>query len=493
MNFLRPRLAVRTALLLYVVTAGIQLHADISLPKIFTDNMVLQQKSEIEIYGTAEPGQTLIVQLANQSKQATAGPDGKWRTVLKTGTAGGPHELTVTAEAGQPQVKVSNVMFGEVWLCSGQSNMEWPVAKSLNSKTEIEQSINYPNIRLFTVERNASMHPLDQFDKVSGWKVCSPDSVGSFSGVGYFFARELSKKFPDVPIGLINASWGGTSAEAWTQRSALEAVDSLKPMIEHWDAIVSEGDKNRPSVLFNGMISPLSRYSFRGVLWYQGERNNGRGQQYATLFPALIANWREYFGQPEMPFYFVQLAPFRYGNHPPEALAEIWEAQAKTHRETPHTGMVVTTDIANINDIHPKNKQEVGRRLSLIAQANVYNQWLPEGQREVAFSGPVFEKMSTNGQRVRLTFKHAEGLSIRSNEEALSCFEVAGADGKFYPAKAEIVGQTVELESADVTQPQAVRFGWNDTAQPNLVNGVGLPAAPFRTDDQPLISAGRDF
>ncbi|MEL7496140.1 MAG: sialate O-acetylesterase [Planctomycetota bacterium] len=465
---------------------------DIALPQMFTDNMVLQRQTKLNVFGTAEPKQRLTVQFRDATFNVTAAASGAWSVQVPTGEAGGPFELSVTAEEGQPQIKLSNVMVGEVWLCSGQSNMQWPVSKVLNSKTEIEQSINYPNIRFFSVNEKTSRQPLDQFEKVTGWDVCSPDSVGEFSGTAYFFARELSKKFPEMPIGLINASVARTACEAWISSEGLGNDDRFKSMLEQWDAVDAEDDRNRPSVLFNGMIAPIKPFPIRGVLWYQGERNNGRGQQYAQLLPTLIEDWRNYFEDPQLPFYFVQLAPYRYQQLPEDRLPEIWDAQLKTFNDMPNTGMVVTTDIGNIDDLNPKNKQEVGRRLSLLAIGNTYREMLPENE-EVIFSGPIYEGLSTIGNRVRITFKHAKGLRIRGDDQALTCFTVCGEDQKFVPAVAKVEGESVVLSSPDVKKPVAVRFGWSDTAQPNLVNEAGLPASPFRTDNFTLPSDGKDF
>lgn len=467
--------------------------ADITVPQHFSDNMVLQRNSQTRIWGTAKPGQELSLQFDDQTLQTTADSAGNWSIVIPVGAAGGPYDLTITATQGQPQLKLSNVMVGEVWLCSGQSNMQWPVSKSLNAQTEIEQSINYPNLRLFTIHEKPSLQPLEAFEKVTGWVACSPDSVGEFSAVGYFFGRELQKRFPDVPIGLVHSSWGGTTCEAWISRPRLDSIPSLAPLLEHWTTIEGPQNRNRPAVLYNGMISPLCGLPLRGVIWYQGEANNGRGEQYATLLPTLIADWRSFFGQEELPFLFVQLAPFRYAQQSPEALAEIWDAQLKTLKTVPGTGMAVTTDIGANDDIHPMNKQEVGRRLALLALTEVYRDQLPPDQRDLVSSGPIYQSMETIGDRIRLTFAHAEGLAARGNEATLTEFTLCGADQKFVPATAVIVKGGVEVFAEGITNPVAVRFAWHDTAEPNLINGAGLPASPFRTDEFLLQSHKRNF
>ena len=474
------------------------LRADISLPKIFSDHMVLQQNTSAPVWGTAEPAQKLVVTFNDIQVKIQADAGGRWSTLIKTPGAGGPFQLEIAAESGEPKVVFTDVLVGEVWVCSGQSNMEWPMTKVLNPETEIDMSKNFPNLRLFTVANNASPQPLEDFANVTPWSVCGPDSVKSFSGVAYFFGRELSKELDNIPIGLINSSWGGTRCEAWTARSALDEVELLAPLLRHWDENDEPTSQHRPANLFNAMIAPMTKFKIRGVIWYQGESNNGRGYQYATLFPTMIKNWRNAFNSGEFPVYFVQLAPFRYTDNPPGDLPEVWDAQLKTLNSVPNTGMVVTTDLGNISDIHPKNKQAVGRRLARIALAETYNHLLPDDKKNIVDSGPIYESISTNGDRIRLTFKHvAAGLRNQDPnqdpDQELTCFTICGEDRKFYPAVASIEGDTVVVSSPEVKNPIAVRFGWTDTSQPNLFNSEGLPASPFRTDDFPLESANRSF
>ena len=486
------------SLLMLVVLVSFEIgvlesNADITLPQVFSDNMVLQRNSKIRFYGTADPNQKLKIQFRDFNVEVTADQQGVWSTNLPTGGAGGPFKLTVTAVEGQPTVQLANVMVGEVWLCAGQSNMKWPVSKVLNSKTEIEQSINYPNLRLFTILENPSRQPLSRLNRVKGWDVCSPDSVGEFSGTAYFFGRELSKKFPNMPIGLINVSAGGTPIEAWISRQQLVSAKKFDAMLEYWDGVDSENDNNRPAVLFNGMISPLKSLKLRGVVWYQGEQNVGRGDQYRDLMKSLIVDWRDFLQNEKLPFYFVQLAPFRYQTKPTHGLPEVWDAQLETLRNVPGTGMVVTTDIGDIESMHPVNKQEVGRRLALIAQGNVYQDQLPDGEK-VTFSGPIFcGNVKTEGDKMVIKFDHDRGLRIRGKDQALTCFAICGEDRKFVPAVATLVGNSVHVSAEGISNPVAVRFGWTDTAQPNLENDAGLPAAPFRTDRFPLQSKGKEF
>ncbi|MDG1873734.1 MAG: sialate O-acetylesterase [Mariniblastus sp.] len=470
------------------------LRADIVLPKIFTDHMVLQQNSNVRISGTAEPAQKLLVKFASKEMKATADDKGAWAVMMPTPAAGGPYELEVVAEAGQPKIVFSDILVGEVWLCAGH-NMELPVSSSLNAKTEIELSKNFPKIRLFKVDHSASVVPLADFAKVDPWRICSPDAVKDFSATAYFFGRELSKGLEEnVPIGLIDISWDWAPAESWCSREAMDKVESLAPLLRHWDeSDKPPTDKKRPGNLFNGMVAPMAGFPVRGVTWYQGEANHGRGHQYATLLPTLIGDWRKTLGNPELPFYFVQLAPYRYKGKSTDGLAELWDAQFKTVKTVPHTAMVVTTDIGDLEEIYPKNKQEVGRRLSLAALSKVYAKKRKNRDKKLIASGPLFESMSTNKNRIRLLFAHAKGLRVRNQGDPPNCFLICGKDKTFFPATAKIDGEAIEVSSPKVTDPIAVRYCWNDSVQPNLVNQAGLPASPFRTDDFPLESVGQDI
>jgi len=465
---------------------------DISLPKIFSDHMVLQRNTKVKIWGTAEAGQKLDVKFAGKATKATADAKGNWSCLIQTAEAGGPFELEVVALKGAPKVKFSDVWVGEVWICSGQSSMK--VSQALNSETEVDQSKNFQNLRLFTVGQFASVEPMNDFAKVTSWSVCSPETVKDFSATAYFFGREVSRELKDVKIGLIDASWGGTVCEAWTSRAAMNNVAKLAPLLKHSDENDEPTSPNRPANLYNGMVAPMTDFPIRGVIWYQGEANNGRGDQYATLFPTLIKDWRQQFGIGDFPFYFVQLAPYRYKLESPESLAEVRDAQLKTLKTVANTRMVVTTDIGNIDEIDPKNKQSIGRRLALTALADVYQESLADDKKNRVFSGPIYESATPVEGCIQISFTHAEGgLRIRNDEETLTGFTICGKDGKFVPAVAKIVGETVHVSSPEIENPVAVRFAWNDTAQPNLINQGLLPASPFRTDDFPLQSEGRDF
>ncbi len=492
---IRTILALSIATFLATVSAK-NTSADIILPKLFSDHMVLQRNSEVPVWGTASPDEKLKITFGDAEFSITADTAGKWATVIKTGAAGGPFELGVSSEDAGIKVGVTNVMVGDVWICAGQSNMEWPVSKALNPETEIEKAKNFPNIRLFSIDTSSSPKPLDDFGVVTPWTVCGPDSVKDFSAVGYFFGRELSKRVEDVPIGLINSTWGGTRCEAWTSREALSEVESLKPLLQHWDEqkemVTSH---NHPANIYNAMVAPMTSFPVRGFIWYQGEANVGRGKQYATLLPTLIKDWRTRFGGDSLPFYFVQLAPYNYSGRGENALQELWDSQLKTAVNTPETGMVVTTDIGNLQDIHPRNKQAVGQRLALLALKTTYAEEMQDNPVEGEASGPLFESLSKSGAQVRVTFQHTgTRLMLRDQDTRLTGFTVCGEDGVFHKAVATIVDDVVvELICAKVPAPTEVRFGWEDGFEMNLINDAGLPASPFRSDDFPLVSEGKNF
>ena len=486
--------------------------ADVSLPAFFSDNMVLQQQIAMPVWGRARADEVIFVELDTQRVTTMADKGGTWMVHLGPMDAGGPYRLTVR---GDNIVEIDNVMVGEVWIGSGQSNMAWPVRRSQNAEAEIAAA-NFPNIRLFTVERMAAQRPAQ--DVAGTWRVCDSSSVPNFSAVAYFFGRRLHKT-QDVPIGLINASWGGTPAEAWTSLPALQAMPEVyAPLAERWkDGTVAypkararfqnrlalwrakrdslrvigqthaerrpRGPRNpnnqhRPSVLYNGMIAPLIPYGIRGALWYQGETNIRRAYQYRTLFSGMIQNWRADWGQGAFPFLFVQLANFRARKENPEesAWAELREAQQMA-LALPNTGMAVAIDIGEADDIHPGNKQDVGLRLALAAESQVYGADQP-------YSGPMYRAMDIEGGKIRLHFDHAHG-GLKAKGDALKGFAIAGRDRKFAWANATVEDESVVVWSKDVPQPVAVRYAWAENPSCNLYNGAGLPASPFRTDDWP--------
>lgn len=470
--------------------------ADISLPRIFSDHMVLQQNSQVEIWGSAEANQEVEIHFNDQVVSAVANADGEWTGTIETPEAGGPFQVEVKSKNDQTKVVLNDVMIGEVWICGGQNNMAMPVADVLNADAEIQKAKDYSKLRLFTVGHNSAIEPFTDFATADGWNVCNPDSIPQFSATAYFFGRNLIESL-DVPVGLIHCSKSGTQCEAWTSRKALEDKPELAPLLQHWEENDDPTNQNRPGNLFNGMVAPLQGVKFKGFIWYQGESNNGRGRQYATSFPLLIENWRTSLSHKDAPFLFVQLAPHRYTQRPPEDLAEIWDAQLKTFRETHNTGMVVTTDLADLENLEPKNKQEIGRRLALWAFSDVYSDELKalEIKAPVAQSGPIFkafERIEGTNQ-IKITFDFtAEGLDCKGSDE-LTDFTICGADQKFLPAKAIIRDDAVIVSADEIDDPEHVRFGWNDSAQPNLFNSANLPTAPFRTDDFKLLSDEANF
>jgi sialate O-acetylesterase len=479
----------------------------LNLPRIFSDNMVLQRDIPVKVWGWAGPGQEVEVAFAGQKKTAKADAAGKWLVTLDPLKASAePATLVVTA--GGEQVAIKSVLVGEVWVCSGQSNMEMSLGGTHNAR-QVIPAANFPLIRHFKVKLTTSGKP--QEDLLGDWAVCSPRTAGNFTAVGYHFGLQLHQKL-NVPVGLVNTSWGGTRIEPWTDPLGFEVSPRLKgisdliagaeqryrqgmalklDLIEAWVKQSREAldkgtslpklptlpehalnNSGQPTGIYNAMVAPLVGYGMRGALWYQGESNNGEGMLYLEKMKALISSWRRLWGQGEFPFLFVQLAPYRYNN--PQALPGIWEAQTAA-LSIPNTGMAVITDISTVGDIHPPNKQEVGRRLSLWALAKTY------GLSDLVYCGPLYQAMKVEGGKAVLSFAHAEGLKTLDGKP-LTWFTIAGEDKNFVQAKAEIVGNTVVVSSDAVATPVAVRFGWHETAEPNLGNGAGLPASPFRTD-----------
>ncbi len=493
--------------------------ADVRLARIFSDHAVLQQRKPVPVWGTAQPGEKVTVEFRGQKVSTVTGDDGEWRVTLKPMPAGGPFQMTVR---GNNTIVLDDVLVGEVWICSGQSNMEWPVALSNNAEQEIAQA-NYPQIRLFMVPKAVSDRPLKDLNG-GAWQPCTPETVRNFSAVGYFFARELHRTLK-VPVGMIQSAWGGTPAESWTSKPTLMANPSLRYLLENWRRAeanypqalenyqkqLAEWEKAaaqaraegkpepkkpdppqnprtnpwKPSGLFNAMIAPIVPYALQGAIWYQGESNAGRAYEYRTLFPAMIQDWREAWAQGDFPFLFVQLANFMAVKPEPgeSAWAELREAQTMT-LALPKTGMAVAIDIGDANDIHPRNKQDVGKRLALNALAIAYG-------KKVVYSGPLYERMRREGNAIRLYFKHVNGGLTTPNGEPLRGFAIAGADRRFVWAEARIEGNTVVVSSPQVLEPVAVRYAWADNPVCNLYNRAGLPASPFRTDDWPGVTQGR--
>ncbi len=473
-----------------VVAAAFTSRADVKLPSVIGTHMVLQRSQACPIWGWADPGEKVTVEFAGQKKTAVAAADGSWRVNLRSMKANStPQTMTIT---GKNKVVIEDVLVGEVWLCSGQSNMEWDVANSDNSKEEIAAG-NHPRIRHIKIPHRPSDKPESDVT-TDGWKLASPETVGSFTAVGYFYARTLTKEL-DVPIGLLGCNWGGTRIEPWTPPVGFQSVPALKKdfadKLNEFPTVSTKTNKagnvvkdinpQSPLALYNGLVHPLVPFAIRGAIWYQGESNNGEGMLYYEKMKALIAGWRSVWSNPKMPFYFVQLAPYNYGGDDTK-LAGIWEAQTAT-LAVPNTGMAVITDIGNVKDIHPRNKQEVGRRLALWALAKTY------GKRGLVYSGPLYDGMKMRGNQIELSFDHVGGGLVSRDGKALTEFTIAGEDKNFVAAHAEIAGQKLVVSSDAVTKPVAVRFAMNQFAEPNFANKEGLPASPFRTDKWPLFDA----
>ena len=436
------RLSLLTAGLMTVLTGVAS--ADVKLPTVIDSHMVVQRDAPIVFWGSADAGEKVTVTMGGSSEEATAGDDSQWSVSLPARKADGKsHTITV---AGQNTITLEDVLIGEVWVGSGQSNMEWQL-KNTHGAQEAIAAAKHPNIRLFHVPKVQKPQPAD--DVVADWKVCTPENVPAFSAVLYYYGRKLHEEL-DVPVGLINSSWGGSPIEPWT---------------------IKDG---KGGGMYNGMIAPLTSFSIRGAIWYQGETNVLRknGLTYFDKMNDLIGGWRKEW-QPELPFYFVQIAPWS-GRYEEGQLPALWEAQAQSLK-IPETGMAVITDLVdNIADIHPRNKLDVGNRLARWALAKTYG-------KDVVFSGPLFKSVAIDGKKARVSFAHAAGLKSRDGK-ALTEFQIAGDDGKFVDATAKIDGDTVVVSADTIAAPKDVRFGWHKVANPNLVNGAGLPASPFQSN-----------
>jgi len=448
--------------------------ADVKLHPLFTDGMVLQRQKEstdgVPVWGTADPGEKVLLTLeangAETGGMAKPDENGKWSISLPLPKPGGPYKMTIK---GKNEITLKDIYVGDVWICSGQSNMEMGLGGCADAAKHKETSKN-PKIRLFTVPKKVAEEPTHELN--GKWVECGPDTVGGFSGVAYFFGRDLQKAL-DVPIGLIHTSWGGTVAEAWTPKGALEGDPKLKGLIP---AKMDPKNPNQGSALYNGMIAPLIPYGIKGAIWYQGESNAGRAEQYETLFPTMIKSWRKDWNQGDLPFFFVQLAPFMKIEKDPTdpAWARLREAQRLTLK-LEKTGMAVITDVGDEKDIHPKQKEPVGARLALAARAIAY------GER-IEYSGPTYESIKLADGKAILSFKHLGG-GLVAKGDVLTGFTIAGEDKVFHNADAAIQGDTIVVSSDKVAKPLAVRFGWANYPVVNLWNKEGLPASPFRTDD----------
>ena len=478
------------------------LHAEVRLPSIFADHMVVQRNLPVHVWGMADANETVSVTFRGETEQATTDSLGRWSVYLKPGEAGGPFSMQVH---GANAITLQDVLVGDVWVASGQSNMEFPMAEGMNrgvnnEKAEIAAA-NYPQIRLLTVATNSSDYPLDNAVMSQAWSACTPATVAQFSAVGYFFARDL-QQHQHVPIGVIDDTWGGTIAEAWTSLDGLSANASLMPVFAWRARLMDELPTNmleqkneqkeidvakaagkpipkfpwhpdpaswKPAGLYDAMIAPLTPFPIKGVIWYQGE-SNGDEQAvpiYGELFKTMIQDWRNHWAEGPFPFLFVQLTNWNPGSTWPELRQQQTKALALKN-----TGMAVSIDVGDPDDIHPKDKQDIGARLALAARGIAYGE-------PIEYSGPMFRQVTPEGDSLRVWFDHTGG-GLTSKNGTLRGFEVAGVDQKYFPAQAKIDGDTVVVSSPSVAAPAAVRYGWAANPDCNLYNGANLPASPFQ-------------
>lgn len=499
---------------LLLLTAA-ALPAQFDLAPLFTDHMVLQRGKPVPVWGRAAAGTEISVHFGQQNKSTKTPRNGRWMVKLDPLKIGDGDTLTVR---GPRTIVCEDILIGEVWICSGQSNMVWPLHRAQNARQAIPTA-RHPQVRMFKVALAASDRP--QPSCKGFWQACTPEVARNFSGVAYFFGRKLHQDHK-VPIGLVQTAWGGTRAEAWTSARGMR-LPALQPIVEHWaeqektlpqrraqfekrlarwkeaSAKAKQSGKKPPrrprmpanpsthqhrhTNLFNAMIHPLVPFAIRGAIWYQGESNVNRAEQYATLFPNMIRDWRQHFGQGDFPFLFVQLAAFRYGGRDPRACAELWEAQNLTTVKLQNTAMASAVDVGNPKDIHPSDKQTVGDRLAHAANVLAYGKQAPP-------MGPRFKQAQRQGSSMRLSFDFVGGgLTARGGK--LGEFQICGEDKQFHAAAARIEGDQVVVTCEQVKEPIAVRYAWHDTPTLSLYNKAGLPATPFRTDSFKMVTAGK--
>ena len=503
-----------------VALSSITALGDIRLPDVIASSMVLQEKQTVPIWGSADPGETVVVTFAAQKKTAVAGADGRWRVDLGKLTANTkPQIMTIT---GKNTIQLNDILIGEVWLVAGQSNMQRLLRETANGDAA-QAGANHPDLRLFNVRREVGFKRTGK--PIGEWAACTPQSVAEFSAAGYYFAVELQKELK-VPIGMINASWGGSQAEAWTPVAYLNSSPDLKPTVDRtkiWDATREQiridyaaaiekwrkksdeqkaaGARPSPSPgvpdalrdyriassIYDGMIEPLIPFAIRGAVWYQGESNEERAEQYNTLLPTMIRAWRERWGEGDFPFGIIQLPNYRVVKPEPEDApwSFIREAQRRTAIETPNTGLIVTIDIGEANDIHPKNKLDVGKRMAFWALKDVY--------RRKMTGAPVLKNVEVKDSKIILTFSEVgNGLRLKDGDK-LEEFAIAGSDKKWIWADAKIIAKDkIEVSSPNVPEPKAVRYAFNSNPRhPNLTNDSGLTASPFRTDNWPDPTNGK--
>ncbi len=487
--------------------------AELQLSAVFGDHMVVQRDKPIHVWGWTKPGQAVSATLAGKSASGTADDGGRFDLQLPELPAGGPHELVVKADETK---QFTDVLVGEVWICSGQSNMQWNV-KSANDPDLESLTAKYPNLRLITVPQVGTQEPQKSFQ--GQWEACTPESVKEFSAVGYFFGRQLHQTL-DVPVGLIDNAWGGSACEAWVRRDALEQAGTYSELLAKWDDMAKAYDheaevakwkdrvekwktsgkkgnqpraprnqlagQHRPANLYNGVLLPVQGYTIRGTVWYQGESNAGRAYQYRDLFPLMISTWRKDWGQGDFPFYWVSLADFRNEVTEPgdSSWAELREAQTMTMSKLANTGEAIITDLGESADIHPKNKQDVAKRLARWALAKEYGY-------DIAFRSPIYKQMTASGKKIAVDFDHVGGGLDTFDVRNPIGFSIAGEDNQFVNAEAKIVDRdTVEVWSDGVKNPVAVRYAWADNPVCNVQSKEGLPVTPFRTDNLNGVTKG---
>ncbi len=516
-----PRWCVCTIAIIAAVAAPVV--AEVRLPSIFGSHMVLQREQANRVWGWADPKETVTVQIAGQEHQTQADAQGNWQVRLEPLPAGGPHRMVVQATN---KIVFEDVLIGEVWICSGQSNMAFPVSRSYDGELAIA-SADIPQIRLVSVPQVGTQDPQKDFQ--GAWQVCTPKTVANFSAVGFYFGRQLHRTL-GVPIGLIDNAWGGSAAEAWINRERLEADPRYAPLLAQWDQLAQTFDmekaranyqkrlqawqqqaraarkagkpvprrpraprnpltgQHRPGNLYNGVLKPTIGYGIRGVIWYQGESNASRAAQYRHLFPLMIQAWREDWGQGPFPFYWVQLADYRAEAKEPgdSSWAELREAQTMTMHQLENTGQAVIIDVGEGRDIHPRDKLTPALRLARWALARDYG-------LDITYRSPEYRSMKIEGNRIRITFDtFGSKLYVFDTPEPVG-FAIAGADRKFHWAEAKLEkNNEVVVWSDEVAKPVAVRYAWADNPVCNLYNAVGLPVTPFRTDDWPGMTDGKD-
>lgn len=511
---------------LVAALVGVVARGDVSMPAIFGNHMVLQQGIPVEVWGWAHPGEKVTVTLSGAARSAQTEAEGNWRVSLPAQALTRDASMTVQ---GTNTITFEDVAVGEVWLCSGQSNMEMGVGVSKDAEKEIAAA-DFPDIRFIDVPKVLSARPKRDFE--GAWVRCSPETVakhgtwGGFSAAAYYFGRKIHQEL-GVPVGLIDSSWGGSRIEPWVPPVGFEAVpvlgdiakrlDGANPSsaayqetlatlldeVEKWITAAKQSlaqstilgpppafpaslrplDANGdPAAMYNAMIHPLVPFGIKGAIWYQGESNHADHMMYVEKTRAQVEGWRKLWSNPELPYYYVQIAPWQYGDEPPDRLATSWEAQAAIEQTIPHTGMAVIHDVGDLRDIHPKNKQVVGLRLALLALKETYG-------RNVVCRGPLFSKMTMEDGSLRIDFDNAEGGLTTRDGKAPDWFEILGENGEFVVADARIEGESIVLQSDKVRHPVVARFMWNKLAEPNLMNQSGLPASAFRAGEIPVRAA----